>query len=419
MPMYRYKATGSDGLPNSGRIDAADEASARETLAAQGIQVQSLTLEGESADDSGRTEAPQSREDLSGSSSSGVRLRADEQVEVFDQIGSVVRAELPLSIGLRTLAEEVPSDRMRIALTSLSDKLEAGEDLAVIAGPETAHLPEWLVVMLQSGTQSGKLAESVEHFVRLSRLRIALKSRILMCLCYPALLVASGVIVSAVILLMVTPTLSNMFYDFGMDLPPPTRILLAVGSVVVGYISMIEISAPITAFVFVSAYVALYLIMGRSGLRRLLYEIPLIGKLIELSSLVEFCQLLALLVDNRIPLDRAFELAASGIRDPNLSDCARQTAMSLQEGKSLTAAAAEIRHFPVELRRVPGWDDPDEKFPRGLRSTAEVIAVQCEVRARSLIGFLTPVTVLAIAAMVAFTVVAAFLPLVGLLGALT
>tara|TARA_R110002072_G_scaffold303099_1_gene493376 strand:+ start:62570 stop:63796 length:1227 start_codon:yes stop_codon:yes gene_type:complete len=408
MPQYQYTSSDENGELRLGYIEAGSEEAARNLLAEQGIVAESVEL---TVSTEGNAQSQRSGD--------SVWMTTDEHVEVVGQIGHLVSAGLPLAAGLRTLSEEVPSRRLRKVFDRLSAGLDRGQTLEHVLQSESSDLPEWLSAVFEAGTKSGRLPECIQHFIEFSRLRAGIRIKLLISMIYPVILLVAGLAVCTFLCHLVIPDFREVFEGFGTELPKITEMILALSSVVETMI----LYWPMTLLIFWSSALALWflskLIFGAAGVRRLVYQIPLIGRVFKQSALAEFSQLLALMIEARMPLPAALKLVGGAVRDPNLSEGARLAAKLIEAGDSFTDLRGVVRGIPDELLRVPGWGNDDSSLVESLRVSSEVFVLQSEITGRSIAGMVTPATVIIAGGMIGITVLALFMPLIKLLNDLS
>ena len=236
---------------------------------------------------------------------------------------------------------------------------------------------------------------------------------------YPVILLVAGLAVCVFLCHLVIPDFREIFEGFGTDLPKITELILALSSVV----EEMVLYWPLTLLFFWGSVIAVWLlsklIFGAAGVRRLVYQIPLMGRVFKQSALAEFSQLLALMIEARMPLPEALKLVGGAVRDPNLSEGAFLAAKLIEAGDSFTDLRGVVRGIPDELLRVPGWGNNDSSLVESLRVSSEVFALQSEITGRSLAGMATPATVIIAGGMIGITVIALFMPLIKLLNDLS
>lgn len=408
MPQFQYMSSDENGQLQLGFIEAASEDAARELLASQGISVDSI----EPATSKQRDAPSRERAASAG-------MTSDEHIEVVGQVGHLVAAGIPLSAGLRTLSEEVPSKRLRKVFDRLSRKLDQGVSLEDALKSESRDVPEWLVAVFTAGTVSGRLPECIQHFIEFSRLRASIRIKLIISMVYPVILLTAGLAVCAFLCRLVIPDFREIFNDFGTDLPKITEMILAISSFVEGLVYYWPFSLLLFGAVVAGTWFGSKVVFGAAGVRRFIYHVPLLGRVFKQSALAEFAQLLALMIEARMPLQEALKLVGGAVRDPNLSEGAFLAAGMIESGDSFGDLRGVVREIPDELLRVPGWGNNDSSLVESLRVSSEVFALQSEISGRSLAGMVTPATVIIAGGMIGITVVALFMPLIKLLSELS
>jgi type II secretory pathway component PulF len=107
--------------------------------------------------------------------------------------------------------------------------------------------------------------------------------------------------------------------------------------------------------------------------------VPGAGRLLRLSRVATFAEVLALLVEQCVPLDQGLLLAASASGDAGLNRDARQLAMSLREGQSsLTEAERPRNGIPPLLRWSLAYDHRRADLAGALRQTARTYRRRAE-----------------------------------------
>jgi len=105
-------------------------------------------------------------------------LSSDEAIELAAQVAELARAGLPLSGGLRALAEEVGGGRLTRVLGSMADQLDEGATLGEVILAHHDVLPLHIRGLLTAAIKSGRLPEAMHEFVDIQRKRAELRRRV-------------------------------------------------------------------------------------------------------------------------------------------------------------------------------------------------------------------------------------------------
>jgi general secretion pathway protein F len=418
MPRYRYSAVDSQGKPASGEVEAAGVEAARQELAAAGLEPKSISL----------SEIPPP-------SPRGGWLSTEETVELARGLAQLTKASLTLAGGLRALADELPGGRRPYVLwylarlvgladhrtpqearlpgvlRAMSSQLEAGATLESVIAAQGPRFPAHLRGLVLAGLRSGRLAEVLEEFVDLERAQLELRRRLWLSLAYPIVLLSILTLLLAFLQFVLTPAFVRIFHDFQTRLPLVTEFFLRTvgpatwflggGLLLLAVIVFLVVAMPKVAWV-----------------PPLLYGVPLIGPLWRFGRLVQFSRLMAVLLEQEVPLPEALRLTAAGVRDGYLAEGCRRVADGVEAGRPLAECLASQRRFPPSMVPLVDWGQRASAMADAFRASAEMFQGRLQTQGLFLETVLLPVTFLMIALFIGFFIVAMFLPLISLIQAL-
>ncbi|MCX7421263.1 MAG: type II secretion system F family protein [Planctomycetia bacterium] len=406
MTRFRFQATDANGQPLDGELSAESADAARGELTARGLKV----LEVRVIDDStGHVIPPEQQIPLG-------RIKGADAAMLAGQLANVVQTGLPLSAGLRALSEEVPSSSVKYWLLAVSDRLDQGHSLSDIAREADGSWPRFFIAILDAGQRTGRLSELLSECVVHLRTSADIRRQMRVALAYPVLLGVATWSVLSFLATWVVPQMRDIFIGFGTELPGLTVFVLNVSYVMesFGWWFM-----PIAV---IAMWIAWYACdpLGLSQIRdRFASSLPLFGEARRSAALGDFCRLLSLLTQHRVPLSDAIRLAASGVRDTDLRATCLDLAMRVDSGQSLSEAAIGTGRFPNDLLHLFHWADRDGDFADGLQTASEMLSAQSRVHSHSLAVVCEPAVAVLLGGVVGITVIALFMPMIKLLNDLS
>lgn len=404
MPRFRYQATDDNDQPlKEGTIEAENRFVAVARLLQDGMHVTELEELDENEEGVGEVLEPEN-----------VWMVEDRRIAVVDGMAEVVRGGLPLAAGLRALASELPSRRVRRALETISSRLEQGVSIDEAVAGQIDIVPRHLKVLLRAGVNTGRLGELLEHYLHFARTSLDTRRRSILALFYPLLLILVTMMVFGTLVAFVVPPFEKIFRDFGMQIPELTLGVLWLARALGGWRLAI---LPVLLLVLVLAWILIGRLAGPLQ-RKWLYYVPAMGRMVRLSAVSRFCHLLAIGLDHRVPLPEALRLAGSGIGDAYISQTTSRMATDVAAGHSLSQAASTHRMVP-EITHVFEWEGRDDAFSEVLRATGDICAAQARVQSGLIRVLVEPMAVLGVAVIVGLIVIALLMPMVKLLNALS
>ena len=336
-----------------------------------------------------------------------------DAAELSSQIASLTRSGLPLAQGLAALGAELPRGGLRRSIEDLATSLEAGMPLDEAVKARGDSLPPHLRGLLSAGMRSGDLGNLLDRFYEYLSIGVDLKRRLWLSLAYPALIVVAVFAMLSGVCVFLVGQFETIYKDFGIPLPAMTRVLIAVAHVFTAAIVPVCILVAIILVVWLGMRVFLPWAKRRSIACRL----PLLGAVWRSMSLAEFCHLLALLVDGRLPMSEAIRLTGQGIEDASIDRDCRVMAGRVESGESLSRAMSSRSRFPIGLARLLRWAEHQKSVSEVLHMAGAMFEARARAQSRFVGVVLNFLCVLMVFGMV-LTVPALFTPLIVLIARL-
>lgn len=397
MPSYRYEAMNADGEVVHGTLAAESERALRAMLSERGLVLRTS--------DASSPPVP--------------TLSSGESSQVIERVAELSTAGAPIGPGLRAAAAESGSARVSRALRQIADRIDTGASLTGAVGPTAEGFPAFMRGLVMAAARTGRLGTSLEELVSHDKEQRFAWWSFLGSLVYPALVAGMSIVILVFQFTFVVPQFKSMFEEFGLVLPNMTLAVLRISDLFVlvssGIPRWISLGGCVSAVLCV---VVIRLAMGPARWHRLLSTLPLFGPLWAWGGAASFARFLAVLLDNQLPLDEALELAASGLRDHNVSQACREYAEGVRQGVRLSTLVQTSDRLPQSLVPFIECGETNGDLAAGLREASTLFLARLQLRS-SLLRSVSPAIIFVFAALsVALVVVALFFPLIDLIDGL-
>jgi general secretion pathway protein F len=348
-----------------------------------------------------------------GSNGAGGRLSGAEAAELSRQLAGLTRASLPLAPGLHALGAELPRGPLRHSMEELARGLEAGVGLEAAIEAQQGRIPGHLRGLVIAGIRSGQLGDVLGRFSRYAAIGTELKRRLWLSLAYPMLTFSLTLVLFLFLSSVVVPQFEAIFRDFSIPLPYMTQFIVAMARVTN------RIWAPVITglgALLVLGLVARFL-LGAATRRSLAASLPLLGAVSRTTTLAEFCHLLALLLESRLPLPEALRLTGEGVHDAVVDRACRQMADQVAAGRPLAAAMDGRPRFPAGLARLLRWAETQMTLPEVLHMAGTMYEARAASQA-TFVGAVLSVFCIVLVLCMILIIPALFLPLITLISRL-
>jgi type II secretory pathway component PulF len=272
---------------------------------------------------------------------SGRVFTLDDLLALNDEIAALVRAGVPLESGLAELGRELPGPLDRVAAT-LAKRLADGESLDQALLASQAEFPQLYISVVTAGLKSGKLAAALEGLAAAARRVAELRQVTVTAMIYPLIVFLLGWTMFVGFVTFFAPHVLPGFRDFQVSSAGLVAWFADLGHSARWW-------APIGPLLVLMG-IALWWSRSRRALAlgssRWMGWVPGARRLLKLCHWATFTDVLALLIDQRVPLPEGVRLAAAASGDRVMELEAQRLAAALEQGASPTECLHRAQRFP-------------------------------------------------------------------------
>ncbi|MEQ1572700.1 MAG: type II secretion system F family protein [Vicinamibacterales bacterium] len=328
---------------------------------------------------------------------------------VFNQeLATLLKAGMPLVQSLDILRQRVSNATFKSALDGIHDKVKAGSSLSDAFAEHPEMFPSVYTASLLAGERSGNLDEVIRRYVGYEKVIGAVRRRTISALIYPAILVVMMFGLIGIIVLRVVPAFSDFYANFGRELPFSTRVIVGLSSLVVGnfwliLLLLVGVAAVITTWV------------KRPGQRvridRMLLRLPWAGETIRKFATAQLARTLGTLLGGGIPLVGALEISSRSMSNRFLAGELVDVTRRVREGQSFSTALLALGVFPDVAVKMVEVGESTGALLEMLNSLADFYDEEIETEVTRFITLVEPILLVVMGIVIAFVVLALYLPL--------
>ena len=331
------------------------------------------------------------------------------------QFSSMMGSGLQLVSVLDNLARETPHRRLRLAVAEIGRLVTNGSDLADALERYPRLFNGVFVGLVRSGIEAGRLGGALAHIVDYLDRVDQVNRRVAAAAVYPAFVLLTFLGVASGMIFFILPKYETIFRGFGKSLPAPTQFLLDLGHGLTDHAAGLG-----TALLALVAAVALPLstARGRQGWVRAKLHLPGMGAVWRLAALARFSRTLAVQVSNHVSVIRALHLAAGAAGNRYVEGLVHGIALDIELGAGITQAFKERELFSGIVLQMISAGEETGRLDELLLSAANYFDSLLMQRIEAVTGLINPVLTAFVGASTAGMMVASFLPVFDMPGAL-
>src|SRR5215475_11012768 len=190
------------------------------------------------------------------------------------QFNTLIKAGLPILRALDLLAERASSPRLRPVVSQIRDRVREGKSLSE-AVTEAGVFSKVYSTAILAGEKSGNLSGVLEYYIAYQKVSTGVQKKILAALVYPTLLIVVASAIVTYLVSFVVPKFGALYRDLGVELPGPTKLLIAI---TVDYRYYILAAVALLALAIVGVFFWSRSDEGGIAFDRLKFRMPVIGQ---------------------------------------------------------------------------------------------------------------------------------------------
>lgn len=325
----------------------------------------------------------------------------------FSQLYSLLKSGLSFSRSFELLIENGSEDEARI-LQSVYNDIISGNELWV-ALKKNANFSDLDCGVIRIGEETGRLDQSLEFLNNYYNKKNEQRRILTGALSYPLIILVVAVVVVTFMVLVVVPMFEQVYSRMGGELPGITCLIIKLSG-----------SAP-TFFAIVISLVILFFVVRhiygkkevyRQTSAKVLLNLPFAGELIRMYYQSQFCRLMQLLISSNIPLLRSLQMLEDIIRFYPFSVSFANIARNIIEGGSFGENLGRYENiYSKKLVALIKVGEETNTLDRMLFQQAADITAELEYKLKQLGNVLEPILILGIGILIAFILVAMYVPM--------
>jgi type IV pilus assembly protein PilC len=335
------------------------------------------------------------------------KIGGNDFLVLNQQFNTLVKAGLPILRALDLLATRASAPKLRPVLTQIRDRVREGKSLSE-AVDEAGVFSKVYSTAILAGEKSGNLSGVLEYYISYQRVSTSVQKKLVAALVYPTLLIITASIIVSYLVAFVVPKFGLLYRDLGVELPTPTKILIAI---TVDYRPYILGGIAVVLLTGVGVFLWSRSDQGGIAFDRFKFRLPILGSTLLKFQVAQFCRTLGTLLTGGTPLVAALATASESIDSRLLRGNVTQAAQMVREGESLHGALSANRVMPdMALDMIEVGETSGALAPM-LNSVAEFYEEEVTIKLGALVSLIEPILLIVMGLVVAGILISLYLPI--------
>ncbi len=327
------------------------------------------------------------------------------------QLSSMIRTGLPLLEALNILSESSDDKTLKAVFKEASIGISRGSTFQEILEKHPEVFDEMYLALVSAGETAGLLPEVLDREAKLLESLSKIKGQIQSALTYPIAIFVLTVIVIIIMLVFVIPIFVDMYSSSGADLPGLTQFLVdASNSIKDPSFLMKTIPALVIAFIFIKKQIKTNKFINWRD--SILLKLPITKDLVTKSCLANFSRTLSSLNSAGVPILEALMISKRTLGNKVFQRIVDKMNTEIQAGQPIyKVLALEVKVIPIMFTSMFRIGEETGELSEMVDKLADFYEDEVSTSVKSLTSVLEPLMIVFVAIVVAFILVAMYLPM--------
>lgn len=336
------------------------------------------------------------------------RVSFNDIVDMTRQLAIMLNAGLTIVDSLDILRNQIKRETFKKLVNDIDKQVKGGASLSTVLRKYPQYFPNLYIALIKSGEASGKLSEILLKLADNLENQREFNTKLRGAMVYPLVVVSAMVVVIFIMITFVLPKMLALYKDFNVDLPLPTKILIAVSSFASSFWPFIII------FTVLGIFLVRRFLKTKAGRRQfdiIALKIPVINNVIRQAALVDSTRTLSILTGAGVSILDALTIIVDTTNNVIYQDAFQRVYKSVEKGQSLGNSLSAEGVFPPILVQMTIVGENTGHLDDTLERLSKYFEFQSEAAIKAITTLIEPAILVILGIGVAFLVLAVILPI--------
>ncbi|PIV08740.1 hypothetical protein COS52_01125 [Candidatus Roizmanbacteria bacterium CG03_land_8_20_14_0_80_39_12] len=323
----------------------------------------------------------------------------------------MLNAGLTLVDCLAILEKQITKEGMVAVIRSIQKEILSGNTLSRALQKYPEHFSNLYIALVKSGEASGKMSDILLKLADNLEKQREFQSKIKGALTYPIVVFVGMIVIMFIMITFVMPKLLNLYKDFNIDLPLSTKILMAVSSFLVHFWPFM-IAGGFIASRFIQSY--LKTVRGKLLLDTIMLRLPIFGKVVSISSLVDSTRTLSILIGSGVSILDTLSIIIETTENSLYRNSFKNILKQVEKGVSLGDSFNNENLFPPILVQMVTVGEQTGHLDDTMMRISHYFDLEAETSIKTITTLIEPLILVVLGVGVGFLVISVITPIYNL-----
>ncbi len=323
----------------------------------------------------------------------------------------ILKAGIPVLHALSMVDSQTEDRSMKKIIEGIMKDIQMGSSLTQAVRNNGEKLPVLMVYMIEAGEASGTLDKSLDVLYKHFEKSYETQNKVKAALRYPIIVSVVAVIVTVFLMIVVVPQFVGMFREKTMDLPWPTKALIAISDFFVDY-GLITLLALAGAFILFKFYS--FTPKGALNVDRLKMKLPMTRDFTTKNISARFARTMSSLLSAGVGITESMDITSRVVGNRYVEEKLQDVRRQIVAGKGIYNPFRDTQCFPEMLENMIMMGEEAGSLEAMLDNAAGIYEEELDSSTQRITDLIQPFVILFLGVVVGFIILAVAMPLFSL-----
>ena len=402
MAKYQFQARSLNGKIQTGYIDAKDEPEAKIRLRAKQLMPMTLKVV---------TNVPGKKSDAHDIGALGAIFAPKvktKDLQIFTrQFATLINSGIPIVDALKILSESTSDKLIKEAVIQVKASIETGKKLSDSMKQFPRVFDDLYCNMIRAGEEAGIIDVILNRLSIYSEKNEKIKNQIKSAMTMPIVIVFAAVAVITGIIIFIIPKFQELYKSSGKELPGLTQMLINMSDALrnnwLGIIGVLTVASYFIVSFFATKE-------GRQALDKFLINAPIIGDVVQKSSVARLSRTMSTLLSSGISMLESIDIAANTAGNYVIEEALKSCKESISVGRPFHLPLSRQKEIPQMVSQMVAIGEQTGALDAMLGKIADFYEDEVENAIRAMTSLIEPLLMIVLGGAIGFILVAMYLP---------
>lgn len=324
------------------------------------------------------------------------------------QFAIILRSGIPIDTSIALISRQVKEKHLKKMLEKSEKDVARGNGIANSFEKNCPYLPPTFIETVRAGEESGTIEHSFETLNKYYDKSFKTKQKVKQAMSYPIFVLMVAVVVLAVVMVKVIPTIAETFVDLDGEMPAMTKAMITMSEFFrrnIWWMIMAVLLLIITGKISSNTE------EGKAWWSKMKLKVPVLGNIAVLNGAAQFANTMATLLAAGLNVDRSLQITGKVLDNYAMGQEVSRMTGRIEEGKRLGDCMRESKYFPDTLIEMCAIGEETGELETTLETIGAYYDNEAQHATTKAIQKLEPTILVLLALFAGFIVIAIYLPM--------